>query len=74
MFASIYAAQLVTSVFCNCLLLWFAVNITFLYPLVYKTKKDKIDGLCTKLTTIVKNGFSTLEKKIPKYQDKEKRN
>lgn len=70
----IYFAKIVIDNICNCVLLFLGVNFLFLAPLIYKFKKDEIDGLKKQACTKAKELFALVESKIPRYVEKQKKN
>lgn len=72
--AFIYVFQIIVSLVCNMLLIWILVNLAFVYPLLYKTKSKEINSIYEKAHSSINYYYVVMEKKIPRYLEKEKNN
>ena len=70
----VYVSTIIASNVCSCMIVFIATNLFFLVPLAYKLQGDNINKLTSKLSCVLKNVITTVESKIPRYQEKEKKN
>lgn len=69
-----YVLTIIANNVCSCLLVFIATNLFFLVPLAYKLQGDNINKITSKACCIISNTLTTIESKIPRYQEKEKKN
>ena len=70
----VYVFTIIASNVCSCFLVFIATNLFFLVPLAYKLQGDNINKLTSKACCVLSKAFTTIESKIPRYQEKEKKN
>ncbi len=70
----LYALSLVSSHVCSCFLVFLATNLFFIIPLVKKYKQKEICKLYEKVSAITKDVVKKVESKIPRYEEKVKKN
>lgn len=70
----LYILSVISSHVCSCFLVFLATNIFFIVPLVRKYKQKEITKIYDKVSEITKDLLKKVESKIPRYEEKAKKN
>jgi len=70
----LYTLSVISSHVCSCFLVFLATNLFFIIPLVKKYKQKEISKLYEKVSAITKDVLIKVESKIPRYEEKVKKN
>ena len=67
---AVYLLSIITSNICNSILIWVALNLLFLIPLILKFKEKEINEVYSKVSKMVLENLAKLEKLVPRYVEK----
>jgi len=69
-FVKVFAVNVISSWFCECFLIWSALNVMFLWSPIYNSNKDLIDGTIEQTKKSACEYYGIVKSMIPKYVEK----